>query len=777
MTSIPLFAFGFASPWLLWGLAAASVPVIIHLLNKRKFRETQWAAMKFLLEAVRKNSRRIRIEQLILLAVRTLILLLLVMALARPFVETLGTYFETNQPAHKIIVVDATYSMAFEPVESNLFERARDIARSIVENAQQGDAFNLVRISDVPPTVVVQTPAHQTAEVIAEIDQLTLPHARGDVLTALKAVEKLLGAAPDLPRKDVYFLSDFQRATWSVESSNAAAELRALLKRLDDQASLVLLDIGQTGAENAAVTEFGFSESFITVGRPARFKAVVKNFGSQRIAGKSLEFFVDGKLAEQKPLDIAPSGEASETFSHVFQFGGEHRLQVRLPHDGLPLDDQRWLAVPVQEQIRVLCINGKTTARAMGKATDFLELALSPSASLASPGKSLIEPHVVNEGELPGLELGKYDCVILCNVGLFTPREADRLATYLKQGGGVIFCLGDQVQAESYNQVLYRQGEGILPAKLGDRRIVAEADRNTEAFEFDPADFAHPIVKAFEGNPDAGLQTTKLFGFVRAELNAKNPARVALKFDTGDPAIVEASIGQGKCVLVTTAVDDSWSNWPLWPSYLPLIQEMVLYAVSGRWGERQHLVGQPLTHVYPATGVEVDAAVTRPDGQTQTAKMSLSDGASQLSFDATELSGIYEVTLGHPLPRTDLFAVNVDPRESDLTKLEKDELEGELFAGLEMSYRTEWQADAAESSSPTSERGGLTRWLLYLTLGLVFVEQMMAWRFAWGAWLLYAWTTGVIVERLWVWNYWFAAGMAFVFIAVAAAVITWRTRK
>src|SRR5207253_2483329 len=114
-------------------------------------------------------------------------------------------------------------------------------------------------------------------------------------------------------------------------------------------------------------------------------------------------------------------------------------------------------------------------------------------------------------------------------------------ATYLKRGGGVIWCLGDQVQADNYNQILFRQGTGVLPAKLGERRLIAETDRDKEAFEFNPEDFVHPIVNAFRGNPDAGLQTTKQFGYVQTAPTA-GQTRVALRFDTGDAAIVEAPV-------------------------------------------------------------------------------------------------------------------------------------------------------------------------------------------------------------------------------------------
>src|SRR6478735_2698836 len=109
LTSLPL-AFGFVSSWLLWGLLLGGLPPLIHLLNRRRFRETQWAAMRFLAEAVRKNSRRMRIEQLILLLVRIAILTLLVLGLAQPQLQTFGRLFTANVPTHRIILMDTSFS-------------------------------------------------------------------------------------------------------------------------------------------------------------------------------------------------------------------------------------------------------------------------------------------------------------------------------------------------------------------------------------------------------------------------------------------------------------------------------------------------------------------------------------------------------------------------------------------------------------------------------------------------------------------------------------------
>jgi hypothetical protein len=212
---------------------------------------------------------------------------------------------------------------------------------------------------------------------------------------------------------------------------------------------------------------------------------------------------------------------------------------------------------------------------------------------------------------------------------------------------------------------------------------------------------------------------------------------VALSFDSGDPAIVERSFGRGHSLLVTTSVDERWGTWPLWPSFVPLIHEIVQYSVAGRWGDRQRLAGDALTEIFAVTAADVDAAVARPDGQTQSARIAREDTFSRFTFENTSETGIYEVTFAHPVSRSELFAVNVDPRESNLAKFVHEELSDELLTGVEFSYLTNWQGEeSAPEDSSSSEHGGLARWLLYAILYLMFVEQMLAWDFHKGLWLL-----------------------------------------
>src|SRR3954452_13648605 len=171
LPSLPLiWALEFANPGLLAGVAAASIPIVIHLLNRRKFRETRWAAMRFLLAAIRKNQRRVRIEQWLLLALRTLLILLVVAAMAKPFLEAFGNVI-AGRRTHRVLVLDASLSMGYTNGGTSRFDQAKALASQLVKDSRRGDAVSLVMMGE-PPRVVIGAPVQNLAEVQKEIQEL-----------------------------------------------------------------------------------------------------------------------------------------------------------------------------------------------------------------------------------------------------------------------------------------------------------------------------------------------------------------------------------------------------------------------------------------------------------------------------------------------------------------------------------------------------------------------------------------------------------------------------
>jgi len=768
-----VLAFAFGSPLMLWGLAVGGIPIVIHLLHRRRYKTVPWAAMRFLLAATKKQSRRMKLEQLLLLLVRTLAVICIALALTRPTAETLGEYFQSEGPRHRIVVIDATYSMGYTPNGRTRFDRAKEMARQIVGAAKQGDAINLVRISESTPRVIVRRPAYQAGPIVEEIDQLTLFDERVDASIVLKEVADLLSLAPDLTRKEVYLISDLQSATWAPPDSKEAFAVRQELKRISERAKIVWLDVGEPSASNVAVTGLRTDSPFVLAGRPVRTAATIKNFSTIGSSNQLVELMLDGRLADTRRVDLPAGQEVAVDFAPTFG-SGEHRLEVRVTTDALPVDDTRRLAIPVRDELQVLLVNGKPSGEVMGNATDFLRLALSPelpNRELASP----VRPTVIREGELLGTDLNRFDCVFLCNVALFTDREAEVLRGYLEAGGGVVFCLGDQVRPENYNQVLHGSKNPLLPALLVDR--VGDAKKKDQTFEFDAGEFNHPIVRPFQGNTGSGLEQTKTFVYVKTIPDENRGANVALKFNSGDPVIVDAPYGRGKVILITTSVDREWSTWAVWGhSLIPLMHETVNYAISGRWKDRTVLVGQPLQSLVGLRAADTSATHQTPNGESKTI-LTAADG-NLVVTDPASTAGFHKIVLGSPANRTDWFAVNVDPAESDLTALRVEDLRSELLPGIDFNYLTEWEETAAsggEKVRAIATGTGFSRTLLIAAVALLIVEQLMAWNFTLGAMLLSAMLVSVVTWNLWRMNS--AVGLvASLVIVIGLVVLVLRLR-
>jgi hypothetical protein len=259
---------------------------------------------------------------------------------------------------------------------------------------------------------------------------------------------------------------------------------------------------------------------------------------------------------------------------------------------------------------------------------------------------------------------------------------------------------------------------------------VGDAKARRSAFGFNPQGFRHPIVAPFAGEPDpvrAGLTEAKTWQFHKLSLLKDTPARVALAFENGDPAVVESPRYRGTVVQVATSADAGWTTWPLHPSYPPMMEQLVMFSASGRLSERNVKVGQPLDQVMPAAGENAPVTVTVPGGRTQATKLKPAGGISLLHFEETELSGPYRVKVGPPIAQEVAFAANPDPAESDPAKLDQVGLKSAV-PGWGFDYLTNWR-ELTDDAASVSRRGEFHRPLLYALLGFLLLESFLAWRF------------------------------------------------
>ena len=746
-----LIAFGFTNLAMLGWLAAAAAPLLIHLWSRHRFREAPWAAMHFLLAAMRKNARRMQLQQWLLLAVRTLLIMLVVLAVAEPYGEQLVAG-STSAPAHKVLVLDGSYSMAYRESGASRFEQAKKLAAGLVRDSRPADSFTVILLADPARTILGREIVDHKA-VAKQIESLTQPHTAANLAAAVRLVEEALGAdentRPAPARQEVYFFTDLQRLTWQQPGSDAPRGnknengLDSRIAALAERAALAVIDIGRPRASNLAVTRFSTPEPFVTIDRDIAFEVTMRQFGEQPQPQCVVELLVDDVPVGEQTVDIPAGGQSTVRFSHRFRSPGEHMLAVRAAENRLPIDNARWLVVPVRAEVRVLLIAGRNGA------AKYVADALAAS--------SAIRPVIVSEGDLAELDLATFDCVFLCNVAQLTSSEAQRLTNYAAAGGGVVFFLGDRVITEAYNKFAaggwgrakgeppadQESGgsltldpshpmEALLPARIGELVTAPQ-------FGLDPLDYRHPIVAPFRGRERAGLLTTPLTRYYKLEAPSDGRSlEIAAAVRGGDPFIIAAPLGRGRTVLVATdgslastdpTTGEPWTTWPTWPSFLPMVREMLAYAAGGQHDDWQQPVGTPLGGSLDDIAPRSTAAnlqITRPDGRTSPVNVQSSPGGVHWSYTGTNLSGIYSLR-GSPRNEARQFAVNVNTAESDLSKIDPQQLPPQLVV------RDTWQETDDDAPSRVLSHAGWNVHLLWLALVLLFVESFLAWQFGRGA--------------------------------------------
>ncbi|MFO0867611.1 MAG: VWA domain-containing protein [Pirellulales bacterium] len=734
-----LAAWSLASPTLLWWALAGLLPLLIHLWNRRRYEEQPWAAMAFLLAALRQHARRLWLEQWLLLALRVLILLLFALALAEPQFDGGAAAVTSRLPTpatHLVVVLDVSFSMDQQAGGRTALERARQQVAALVGQSPQGDGFSLVLLGD-PPRVAIGDPAFERRVMLEELEAARTAPRGADLPGTLREVERVVVEArrrfPRLHRARVICCSDLARHTWDTATSPAVLEL---WNRLGELGSVELLDVGSDQVTQLAVTGLRTSEPQLVVGGEVRLAATVRNFGLKNVTALPVEFQWDGQLLGVATIDVPAGSEAVATLATRCESPGDHIAVAALPADDLPRDDRRWLSVSATGPPRVLCVEGKLDE------ARYLAVALAPDRQdVAAPRVT-----VAAEASLLDRALSAFDLVALCNVSRLASAETAVLRDYVAQGGRLALFLGDQVQVENYNAELgaatgvARAPDGasspppgetgelrrLLPARLGPPAAV-------RAYRLDPRDYRDPVVAPFRGQERAGLLSTPVWCYLSTTPFPGTPAQTVLALDTGDPLVLRERRGKGEVWLITTAASPRslarstdpptpWTAWATWPSFVPFIQQLLRESLAARSELRNVLVGQALSGQFPrgmgSEEVIVDAPPA-PDVRPQAAETQRRDYELVWTFAATDEAGVYQVRRNADPAHDQRFAVNLDPRESDLERLDPQTLPAVL--------RRETARAASGSRSPAGATRHLFRHVLAVVVGLLAMELTLAW--------------------------------------------------
>jgi len=455
----------FLSTIFLTGLIAAGGPVLIHLLNRRRYKTVQWAAMDFLREALKRNRKIIEIRDILLLVLRTLAILFFVLAMARPYIVSDDARTSSRQPVHAVVLIDNSLSMGFKQLNRTLLDVAKDRAREYIASLPEGSHVSVVPLCNTEPwhlrDVYSNTEdAWEALEEIRVVDRL----ARATV--GIESARRATTAAPDMPSKRVVFFSDMQAQSWDTQN---------LGNDFGDLKDVQVVNVINEMRDNAWVELLQLRDGVADANSEAVFHTTVRYVGNEPRQNVNVDLLIDGELADSQTIDLLPGQSLDMRFRHTFDVAGtSHQPRfveatLRLSPDHLEEDDSRSIIVPVIAAVPMVFIDqlGEREDRRLDLYGDTFPLRrlLAPRTG-SEEDRRLVQVLHRTVDTVTQQDLEEARLVAIAGVTEPTDELVRLLRAYVQQGGQVFLAAGGEFDPFQWSQIAWLDGAGILPAPL-----------------------------------------------------------------------------------------------------------------------------------------------------------------------------------------------------------------------------------------------------------------------------------------------------------------------
>ncbi len=705
----------FLNPAFLVALGLVAVPLLIHLIRRRKLKVIPWAAMEFLLQSQRKQKRRLQIEEILLLLLRMLIVALAVLAFARPVLRSLGIpLLSQNSRVYAVIVLDNSYSMNFRgPDGKSSFERAQAAAEALLTNVlKQGDAVSLILLSDKVDSIV-GAPSFDLKLVRQRLKSAQVSDRGTDYLEGAKIVSKLLKVSKN-PIREVYWLTDDQGKAWASSQKEAG---KAAWATLASDTRITWVSVGAPAAqrENLSVETPNVGRELVTPYLPARVESRIVNSSSRSRNDVLVNLTMDGKPAGSRRISISANGVTTADFTPLITTPGIHVGRISLTEsDGLMQDNAAEFVVRCRERIKVLVQDAHPTGDPSKSESFYLLTAIAPGGEAGS-----LAPKLRENATFTNLNLRDFDAVALTGTAGLAAGDARALTEFVKAGGGLLLFPGPATDAKRLNADL----KELLPATLETRKTVTEEEAVSLHPDSIPA--THPALALFRDTSTMNLSSAHFLTYFPLTPVADESAKIILRFSNGDPALVERRVGLGKVIVAASSAGTTWNQLPLKPIYVPYVYQLLSYLGQGATAHRNLRLDESMFLSLPLSDANKAVRVTAPNGKTTAQNSALGTQGVTFSYAATSRAGVYHVTVDGS-KTTDAFAVGRPADEGDLVYA--DPIASAKSAGIPAGRFTVASTPAQMEASVNRSRYGTEIWrsLLWAILPLLFLESLLA---------------------------------------------------
>ncbi len=615
----------FLTPLFLAGLAAIAIPVLIHLIQRERRRVIEFPSLMFVRKIPYQSVRRRRIRHWGLLLLRALAIALIVAAFARPFLRQSAVAAAAMSGAREIVILlDQSASMGY----GDHWDKAKDAARTAVRGLGADDRATLVLFNKNAEENMRATADRTRLEGAINAAKVGSDSTRFG--PALKLAASILSRST-LKKRDAVIISDFQKTGWSGSED----------VRFPEGMTVSAVSVASPDTSNLSVPSVSFARASFSGQERITVTAGLSNKGDAALKDVPVTLTIDGHDIQTEPATIGPHASGSVQFTQFTLVGPNVRGSVHAGSDALPADNTFNFVLTPSAPVSVAIVDNGDR----GDASLFLSKALSigttPTFQVDSTTAMRLTPAALDKR-----------AVVILNDTPFPPAAGGGvLKRFVERGGGLLIVVGDHTT--------WPQSEAdLLPGRLG-----ATVDRMSgRSGSLGYLDYSHPVFEVFKAPRSGDFSAGHVFRYRALQTDPTD--RVLARYDDGAVAAAERKIGAGRVIVLTTTLDDSWTDLGVKPIFLPLVHQLVRYLAHYEPATSWVTVGQVLDMSARATDKSPRIVVT-PTGERLTVSAGGQGNAGLLELNE---QGIYEIrSTGAASGRPESIAVNLDPAESDLS--------------------------------------------------------------------------------------------------------------
>ncbi len=745
-----------------------AAPVVIHLINRYRYRRVKFAAMEFLLTSQKRNQKKVYFEQLLLLLMRVLIIASIVALISRLMIDPSQMALFQGAQTHHVVLLDDSGSMQERIGDQSAFDEGLSIVEKLVSTAAVSGGtqkFTMLLLSN--PDVAVADFNERTMDEslvsdladMAESGRIKCSYEAPSYASGLNAVRERLADDRTAVRQ-LHLVSDYRKSDWLAQT----AILNQLSEMSDEGIQVNLVRTTKVEQPNLGITELTGMLHAVAAGVPTRMSVTVRNYDESMTERVKVTITLDGnRLPMTIEIPKIEAGEtATEEFDLVFSSPGIHQVVANLEADVLPQDNERFLAVNVGNTNPILIID-ETPG---GDEGQYLADAVS-----AAPSITGFTATVAGVDFLRRNSLDPYVLIYLINVGELSEDVITSLKQYVEAGGGLAWFAGEAVRPAYYNEMLYENGEGLFPIPLAPSAQELPRDKSGEpgpdlklANDFDP----FKVLVAENGLLTYYINVFKSLianeSWERDDRKRDDRVVTLANLRDGQPLMFLKPYGKGLVFTsltsagpMTNRTGKRWNNWPNDPnamSYTIFHLELAQHLMKSdrRLPEKQ--VGEAVELTLDPSRYldEVEVIAPSPEGEQTVRIMAtpvsgggddspdVGEAMLKAKFSQTREPGFYAArltTVGRQVENKE-FAFNAPVSESLLTLASKSDLSKRLGEDSKIKIQ-----DAGETAWLTPQEAGqeVRLFLLGLLCVLLLAEQAWSYRLSYHG-------TGAVGKRM-----------------------------